>query len=89
MSLSKNWGLQINPAVFKFLKKLRKRDAIAVLHAVRFLPTNPYFGDIQKMRGKENVWRRRIGSYRIFYKIMVVEQIILVFCIERRNSKTY
>ena len=46
-------------------------------------------GDIQKMRGKDNVWRRRVGSYRIFYKIETSEKTILVFYLERRTSKTY
>jgi len=41
------------------------------------------------MKGEENVWRRRIGAYRIFYKIRVSEKIILVFKLERRTSKTY
>lgn len=89
MSLSKNWDLQVNPGILKFLKKLPHRDAEAILHTLRLLPTDPYFGDIQKMKGKENAWRRRIGSYRIFYRIKVSERIILVFRLERRGSKTY
>jgi len=89
MSLSASWDLQIDPGVFKVLKKMPYHDAEAVSGVIRLLPFGPYYGDIQKMKGEENVWRRRIGAYRIFYKIRVSEKIILVFKLERRTSKTY
>ena len=89
MILSKNWDLQINPSVFKFLKKISRYDAERLLNVIKFLPLNPYFGDIEKMKGEEYSWRRRVGSYRIFYKIKIIHKLILVFHIERRTSKTY
>ena len=89
MNLSKSWDLQIDRSVFKVLNKMPRHEAGAVLQAICLLPVNPYFGDIRKMEGEEDSWRRRIGSYRIFYKIKVPEKIILVFRLERRTSKTY
>jgi len=89
MNSPKNWDLQVDPDVFKTLRKISRRDAETVLAAVKLLPSNPYFGDIQKIRGEENTWRRRIGSYRISYKIKIQESIILVFRLERRTSKSY
>lgn len=41
------------------------------------------------MKGEENVWRRRVGSYRIFYEIMPEENTIHVFHAERRTTRTY
>ena len=84
-----SWDLQIDSSVFKTLKKIPRHDAEAVLVVIRLLPADPYFGDIQKMKGEENAWRRRTGAYRIFYRIKVAEKILLVFRIERRTSKTY
>ena len=89
MSFSKDWNLEIDPTVFKKLKKISRPDAERLLGVIHFLPANPYFGDIQKMAGEENVWRRRVGAYRIFYKIKTTVKVILVFRIERRTSKTY
>lgn len=89
MSLSKNWDLQIDPSVFKVLRKISKQDAVAILEVINLLPVDPYFGDIQKMKGEQSAWRRRVGAYRIFYKIKILEKIILVFNLERRTSKTY
>jgi len=41
------------------------------------------------MEGRDDVWRRRTGSYRIFYEVDTVRKIIYVFDIKRRTSKTY
>lgn len=89
MSLSENWGLEIDPDASRTLKKIPRQYAEKILEAIKLLPVNPYFGDIQKMKGEDNVWRRRLGSYRLFYKIKISERVILVFRLERRASKTY
>jgi len=59
------------------------------LEVIKFLPADPYFGDIQKLKGEKNAWRRRVGDYRIFYKIYIEKRLVLVFKLERRTSKTY
>ena len=87
--MSENWDLQIDPSVFKTLKKLPRHYAEVILEVIRLLPVDPYFGDIQKMKGEINVWRRRVGAYRVFYKVKITERVILVFSLERRTSKTY
>ena len=89
MSSSVNWDLQIDDGVFKSLKKLSQRNAGEILVVIKLLPVDPYFGDVQKMKGQENTWRRRVGAYRVFYKIRVSEKALLVFRVERRSSKTY
>jgi len=88
---SDNYGLdlEIDINIFKTLKRMPRRDTEAILKIIRLLPANPYLGDIQKMRGEDNIWRLRIGSYRIFYKIKIAGKVILVFNLERKISKTY
>ena len=89
MSLSNSWDLQVDPEVLKTFKRTPRHDAEKLLGVIRLLPIDPYFGDIQKMKGEENTWRRRIGSYRLFFKLKTAEKIILIFRLERRTSKTY
>ena len=83
------WVLRIDPGVLGKMEQIPKGDAQRILRAIRGLPFNPYYGDIQKMKGQENVWRRRIGSYRFFYKLFPSERTVLVFELERRTSTTY
>jgi len=89
MSSLKNWGLRVDPNIYKFLKKVPRHDAEAILKVIRLLPINPFVGDIQKMKGERDTWRRRIGSYRIFYKLKIPDRTVLVFRLERRTSTTY
>lgn len=89
MKSSKNWVLQIDPTVLKALKKFPPKDVRRIVVAIENLPANPYQGDIQKMRGEENVWRRRVGSYRFFYEILSEENTVHVFHVERRTTQTY
>lgn len=89
MSSSDDLGLRIDPSVFKVLQKIPRHDAEALLTVIKLFATDPYFGDIQKMKGEKSVWRRRVGVYRIFFKLFAAERIILVFSIERRTSQTY
>ena len=89
MNSNVDWVLQIDPRVEKTLKKIPQNNAKRIITVIEQLPTNPYAGDIQKMKGEKNVWRRRIGEYRIFYEIIPTESILNVFHLERRTSTTY
>lgn len=89
MSLSPSWGLRVDPSVLKTLKHIPRKDRERILGVIAVLPLDPYFGDIQKMQGRDDVWRRRVGSYRIFYRVITDMRTVLVFQVERRTSHTY
>ena len=89
MNLPKNWELHIDPGVLKILKRIPRHDAEHILKVIQVLPIDPFFGDIQKMKGEDDTWRRRVGAYRIFYRIKAAEKSILIFWVERRVTSTY
>ena len=89
MNSKQNWGLEIDPDFFKELRRVPRADAERILSTIESLPLNPYEGDIQKMKGEKNTWRRRIGAYRIFYELFPQEKVIRIVHVERRTSKTY
>lgn len=90
MNLNAAWKLKIRDGVWKNLAKFPDKDKKKIIEVIeKDIIVNPYFGDIKKMEGEENSWRRRIGVYRIFYEIIVQEKVIYIFRIERRTSKTY
>ena len=89
MNSNVDWVLQIDPKVEKALKKIPQNNARRIVSVIQQLPINPYAGDIQKMKGEKNVWRRRVGEYRIFYEVLTSESILNVFRVERRTSSTY
>lgn len=83
------WVLQIDPNVLKILKKFPQKDTKRIVAVIDTLTTAPFSGDIQKMKGEKNAWRRRIGSYRLFYEVIQNEKVIHVFHAERRTTTTY
>ena len=84
-----NWVLLIDPVARKFLRKIPKDQAERIGAVLDSLGFDPYFGDIEKMLGNEDTWRRRVGSYRIFYKVLPIRNLVFVFKIKRRTSSTY
>lgn len=83
------WRVEVEPSARRTLKRLQKSDHIRVVEAIRTLVHDPYAGDVQKLGGTEDSWRRRVGSYRIFFEISQSGRRVDVFKIERRGSNTY
>ncbi|MBI2100900.1 MAG: type II toxin-antitoxin system RelE/ParE family toxin [Candidatus Vogelbacteria bacterium] len=89
MSSRENWELHLDRSVEKILRRLPAQDRIRISLVISLLTLNLFSGDIQKMKGRNDVWRRRIGNYRLFCKIDLANRIIVVFDLERRTSSTY
>ena len=84
-----NWTVAVDPAARKQLKRIPKAHAERVHVVIREFVVNPHAGDILKMEGEEDVWRRRIGAYRILYEVRVKSRIVYVFDVRRRTSSSY
>ena len=84
-----NWVLQIDNSIYKFCEKIPRADSRRIFDTIESLSMNPFFGDIQKMKGDKSAWRRRTGNYRIFYEVINDEHAIYVYKVKRRTSNTY
>lgn len=84
-----NWVLIVDSSVRKILKRIPRPDAERIIKIFEELTVNPYAGDIRKMEGEDDTWRRRIGTYRMKYEVRTSERTIRVFEVSRRTSKTY
>ena len=83
-----NWHVTVAISAQKELKRIPRQDEKKIAGIISSMSDDPFFGDIQHMPEK-NVWRRRVGSYRIFYKIYKDLRMVYVFEITRRASNTY
>ncbi|MFH0834181.1 MAG: type II toxin-antitoxin system RelE/ParE family toxin [Patescibacteria group bacterium] len=84
-----SWRVEIFSKAKKQIKRLPRFDQVGILGILESLEINPYQGDLQKLKGEENVWRRRVGNYRIIFEIVKSTMVVLVQDIKRRSSKTY
>ena len=84
-----NWVLILDDDAKRQLSKIPKEEALHIGRAIDEIVIDPYFGDIQKIKGEKETWRKRVGSYRILYELYKVQGVVYVFEIKRRTSKTY
>jgi mRNA-degrading endonuclease RelE of RelBE toxin-antitoxin system len=84
-----NWRLQIAKRAEKSLANFPARDQQRILAALEFMGTNPFIGDIVRLRGEPKTWRRRVGNYRILFDVDPIKRVIDVVEIARRTSTTY
>ena len=89
MNSAAPWTVRVDRAVEKQLRRIPWRDAERVFSAITEMAANPYSGDVVKMHGEEDTWRRRVGSYRIFFEVLSEECVVYVYRVERRTSTTY
>ena len=84
-----SWKIKIAKRVSKEMRRIPKKDAKRLLFILEKLTEGPYQGNIEKIKGEDNVWRRRVGNYRILYEIKLKQRYINVFQIRRRTTTTY
>jgi mRNA interferase RelE/StbE len=49
------------------MKRLDPPDQARVRQAIDFLAANPQRRDIQKLKGRQDEWRLRVGVWRVFF----------------------
>jgi mRNA-degrading endonuclease RelE of RelBE toxin-antitoxin system len=88
MNLTGTWRVLVPKLVGKIVSKFPQEDRERIRKLLREFEVNPWAGDIAKLKGNENKWRRRTGNYRIFYSVFIREKIVEILEIERRTSST-
>jgi len=74
-----SYDIIIEKTALKFISKQPPKEKKRLMQAIRHLPD----GDIIKMSGKYNLYRLRVGSYRIIYSIE--EDALIIRVIEAGN----
>jgi len=64
------------------------RDQARIRAAIDEMETNPFSGDIKYLQGQERL-RRRVGNWRVFFRLERTVDTLYIVAIERRTSTTY
>lgn len=78
-----SYKIVIEKPAMKFLQKQPQAQRERLLRAIQGLPNN---GDIKAMSGHENLYRLRVGSYRVIYTIEGDLLIVRVLTIGNRGD---
>jgi mRNA interferase RelE/StbE len=76
----------IKPAAEKSLDRIPKPNRSRIADALEKLRNNPRPPGVLKMSGAENLWRIRIGDYRVVYEIHDDRLIVLVLRVAHRKD---
>lgn len=81
------WDIYLTSPAKKHLSKIPKEMASRLATVLEEMRNNPLNGDLTKIA--TDIWRRRIGNYRVVFQILPKEKIIFILGILRRTSATY
>jgi mRNA interferase RelE/StbE len=80
------YELIIKPSAEKSLDKLPRPIRSRIVDALKQLCDNPHPAGSVKLTGDENLWRIRIGSYRVVYEIHNAKLVVLVLRVAHRRD---
>lgn len=83
------WVLVITNLAERGLRKVPRADLEDINDAMSEMCTDPYSGDLKFLRGTGGSLRRRVGDWRIFFRLDKDAHTIVLLKVERRGSKTY
>jgi mRNA interferase RelE/StbE len=81
-----SYEIIIRPTAEKGLDKISRPIRQRVLDAMEKLRGNPRPAGVVKLAGYENLWRLRIGDYRVIYEIHDDRLVILVLRVAHRKD---
>jgi mRNA-degrading endonuclease RelE of RelBE toxin-antitoxin system len=71
------------------LDRIEGPDQRRVQAALREMALDPFQGNIKLLTGPRRIYRRRVGSWRIFFFRVLDDRAVVITAIERRTSTTY
>ena len=86
MSEGGRYAVQYDPRAVKELTKLDRQVARRIATATERLGADPRPPGSRDLAGYPDLWRIRIGDYRVIYTIKDAELIVLALSIAHRSS---
>lgn len=84
----KKWVVVLAGPARKSLERIPPADRVRIRVALDEMETDPFQGDIKYLKGRDTL-RRRVGDWRIFFRLEPTQRTLYITAIERRTSTTY
>ncbi len=81
-----NYQITFSRSARKELQKLEESTLHKIFPKIEILANNPKPLGCRKLQSYENLWRIRIGDYRVLYSIEENEKIIDIVAIRHRKE---
>jgi mRNA-degrading endonuclease RelE of RelBE toxin-antitoxin system len=68
------------------MESLDRRLQEKTLLLIDELQTNPYRGDVKKIQGRPDIYRLRMGEYRLYFRLIPESRTIEILLFESRSA---
>lgn len=86
MSTPGPFTIEYDPKALKELTKLDKQVARRIVKAIDVLSVDPRPSGVRPLVGHRDLWRVRVGDYRVIYTIKDAELVVLALRVAHRSS---
>ena len=80
------YKIEISATAERQLKKIRREDHVSILRSISLLGGDPRPDGCRKMSGYDDIYRIRIGKYRVIYEIDGKRIIVIILKIGHRRE---
>ena len=81
-----SYRIEVSATAEKQIRRLPREDRLRVLRAIRPLATEPTPPGSRKIRGYDDVFRIRVGTYRIIYRVEGRRLLIIILKLGHRRE---
>lgn len=75
---------EIRKKAVKFIRQQERKQQLRIFQAIYTLPL---LGDVKKMKSETNVYRLRVGSYRILFELNPKSQTVTVVTVTDADNR--
>lgn len=79
------YTVELTKAASRELKKLERPIQVRLIDALEDLANDPRPDGVKKLSGSDDLWRIRVGNYRVIYTIQ--DEIVLVTVVRVRHRR--
>ena len=80
------YSIEFQPAARKAFDNLPRTIQVRIGHSLNALAEEPHPPGSKKLSGKHDIWRLRVGDYRVLYRIESGRLVVLVLKVGRRRD---
>ncbi len=81
-----SFRIEVSATAEKQIRKLPREDQIRVLRAIRPLERDPRPPGSRKIRGYDDVYRIRVGTYRVLYRVEDDRLVVILLKVGNRRD---
>jgi mRNA interferase RelE/StbE len=84
--LTERYAVSWQPKALKALRRINSSDRTRLIRASQALSHNPFPGNSRRVIGPDDVFRIRVGAFRLLYTVEKTKLLILVLTVGHRRD---